>query len=193
MSEGSGRIAPLVQFVLRTARFVLFWKKLLTARMRSQAKKRNEMKPRIVRISRNGPVELNSFWPATTWLRGIRTIRGMLSPRPRFRSLPFKRGSGVQLPDKEFLRRLSGQTLRPLCRKTRRRDPGPRSTPSLDLNGMITNVIFRVERELDLPGRRRTDKANQFILEHLPELQRELQVRRLPQTMSNQLRRSVKE
>ena len=58
---------------------------------------------------------------------------------------------------------------------------------------MITNVVFRVERELNLPGRRRIDKANQFILENLGELQRELQVRRLPQTMSNQLRRSVKE
>ena len=58
---------------------------------------------------------------------------------------------------------------------------------------MITNVVFRVERELDLPGRRRTDNANHFILEHLPELQRELRVQRLPQTMSNQFRRYVKE
>jgi len=57
---------------------------------------------------------------------------------------------------------------------------------------MITNVVFRVERELDLPGRRRTDKANQFILENLAELQREFQVRRLPQTMSSQSRRCVK-
>jgi hypothetical protein len=58
---------------------------------------------------------------------------------------------------------------------------------------MITNVVFRLARELDLPGRRRTDKANQFILKNLGELQRELQVQRLPQTMSNQLRRCVKE
>jgi hypothetical protein len=58
---------------------------------------------------------------------------------------------------------------------------------------MITNVVFRLARELDLPRRRRTDKANQFIVENLGELQRELQVQRLPQTMSNQLRRCVKE
>ena len=58
---------------------------------------------------------------------------------------------------------------------------------------MITNVVFRLERELDLPRRHRTDKANQFILENLGELQRKLQVQRLPQNMSNQLHRCVKE
>jgi len=58
---------------------------------------------------------------------------------------------------------------------------------------MITNVVFRLARELDLPRRHRTDKANLLIMENLGKLQKELQVRRMPQTMSNQLRRSVKE
>jgi hypothetical protein len=50
-----------------------------------------------------------------------------------------------------------------------------------------------MERELDLPRRHRSDKANLFIMENLGKLQKELQVRRMPQTMSNQLRRNVKE
>ncbi len=106
--------------------------------------------------------------------------------------MPCGAPSGVLLPDQEFLFELPGQALGAVCRKTHQGDSRPGAPQALDLNGMITNVLFRLERELDLPGRRRNDKANQFILENLEELQREFQVRRLPQTMSSQWRRCVK-
>jgi hypothetical protein len=42
-------------------------------------------------------------------------------------------------------------------------------------NGMITNAVFRLERGLELPSRPRTVRSNQFVMDNLEDLRRELQ------------------
>ena len=45
---------------------------------------------------------------------------------------------------------------------------------------------------MQLSARRRSIRANRFIMDNLDDLRKEFRVQRIPQTMFNQLRRSVK-
>jgi hypothetical protein len=57
---------------------------------------------------------------------------------------------------------------------------------------MVTKVALRFERDLKLPVRPRSQEANQFILNHLEELRRQLLKPRGRQKMSCEEGRYVK-
>src|SRR5207249_4718549 len=155
-------------------------------RLPHEADRRDRLLPDLRGALRQGCRSLRAALRAPLGAAASRSVGGgravpRVRPAPgRFcpPSLPFvqERTPGrVLMPHAELLRQLSSQTRRAVCRKARHRHSASGLLPPLDLHGMITNAVFRLERGLELPSRPRTVRSNQFVIDNLEDLRRELQ------------------
>ena len=105
----------------------------------------------------------------------LRPARGRLRADP-LSGLPGGTPARLLLPDSQLLSELPGEALGAVRGARHHGDPRARPAPPRRFDGMVTNVVARVDRQLALPERRRVAQANRFIRENLERLRREFRV-----------------